>query len=85
MVGINSRTMVVNTTGVAVKLPWLDNVPALLQTWYDGQEFGNAVLDVTFGEVISSRKLPITYLRENERTKCFSNFLVDSFEPEEVD
>ena len=85
VVNVNANTIVVNTTGVAVRLPWLNEVPALLQTWYGGQESGNAVLDVIFGEVNPSGKLPISWPREYEHTACYGNFGMDSFETEEVD
>ena len=85
VIGVNPKTIVVNTTGVAVRLPWLDEVPVLLQTWYGGQESGNAVLDVIFGQVNPSGRLPISWPREYEHTGCYGNFGMDSFESEEVD
>lgn len=51
---VNNNVIVVNTTGVPIELPWLDNVSALLQAWYAGQETGNAILDVVIGKVCPS-------------------------------
>lgn len=82
---VNANTIVVNTTGVAVEMPWLDNVPAVLQAWYAGQETGNAVLDVLLGEVNPSGKLPISWPRKYEHTACYGNFGLDSYDSLQVD
>jgi len=82
---VNPNTIVVNTTGVPVELPWLDNVPALVQAWYAGQETGNAILDVLIGDVSPSGKLPISWPKKYEHTGCYGNFGLDSFESREVE
>ncbi len=57
----NPRTIVVMTTGVPMQISdWESGVPAVLQAWYGGQEQGNAVADIIFGNVNPSGKLPIT-------------------------
>src|SRR5207253_2257751 len=40
---------------------WLDSVKGVVETWYPGQEDGNAVASVLFGDVNPSGKLPITF------------------------
>jgi beta-glucosidase len=59
----NPHTVVVLKTGSAVFMPWLDKVPAVLEAWYPGEEDGNAVAAVLFGDVDPSGKLPITFPR----------------------
>lgn len=81
----NPNTVVVITTGVPVELPWLDQVPAVLQAWYGGQETGNAILDVLLGDVNPSGKLPISWPSKNEHTSCYGNFGLDSYESREVE
>ena len=56
--------IVVNMTGSAIDMKWLDetsNVRAILQSWYPGGEGGLAVARVLFGEANPSGKLPITF------------------------
>ncbi|KAG4442810.1 hypothetical protein IFR05_001691 [Cadophora sp. M221] len=81
----NPLTIVVNTTGVAVTTPWIDDVPAFLQAWYAGQESGNAIFDVLFGEVNPSGKLPISWPKEYEHTAVYGNFGMDSYESRQVE
>ncbi|PVI06078.1 glycoside hydrolase family 3 protein [Periconia macrospinosa] len=85
VVAANPNTIVVNTTGVPVELPWLESVPALIQAWYAGQETGNAILDVLLGEVCPSGKLPISWPKKYEHTGCYGNFGLDSFESRSVE
>ncbi|MDE6339168.1 MAG: glycoside hydrolase family 3 C-terminal domain-containing protein, partial [Muribaculaceae bacterium] len=61
---VNPNLVVINLTGNAYSMPWLDKVPALVQGWYIGSEAGNALADVIFGDVNPSGKLPITFAKE---------------------
>ncbi|NTE87993.1 glycoside hydrolase family 3 C-terminal domain-containing protein [Agrobacterium rubi] len=58
---VNTNTVVVLQTGGPVEMPWLDKVQAVLQMWYPGQELGNAVADVLFGDVEPGGRLPQTF------------------------
>ncbi len=57
----NPHTIVILKTGGAVLMPWLDSVPAVLEAWYPGEEDGNVVADLVFGDVNPSGKLPLTF------------------------
>lgn len=59
----NPRTIVVLQTGGPVVMPWLDDVSAVLQMWYPGQELGNAVADVLSGAAYPGGRLPQTFPR----------------------
>ncbi|WP_344065974.1 beta-glucosidase [Microbacterium pumilum] len=57
----NPRTIVVLTSGAAIQTSnWESGVPAILQAWYGGQEQGNAIARILFGDVNPSGRLPIT-------------------------
>ena len=64
----NPQTIVVLKTGSAVLMPWIDKVAAVLEAWYPGEEDGNAVARVLFGEVNPSGKLPVTFPAAAEDT-----------------
>ncbi|HTD23867.1 MAG TPA: glycoside hydrolase family 3 C-terminal domain-containing protein [Terriglobales bacterium] len=57
----NPHTVVVVKSGSAVLMPWADQVPAILEAWYPGEEDGNAVGAVLFGYQNPSGKLPLTF------------------------
>ncbi len=50
-----------------------ENVPAILEGWYLGQETGTAVADVLFGKVNPGGKLPITFPRSVGQIPCYYN------------
>ena len=57
----NPHTVVVLKTGSAIFMPWMSQVPAILEAWYPGEEDGNAVAEILFGDANPSGKLPITF------------------------
>jgi beta-glucosidase len=57
----NSNTIVVLINGTPVAMPWLDEVPVVLEAYYPGQEGGDAITRVIFGDVNPSGKLPETF------------------------
>ncbi|MFN8527699.1 MAG: glycoside hydrolase family 3 C-terminal domain-containing protein [Anaerolineae bacterium] len=70
----NPNTVVVLNTGSAVTMPWLDQVAAVVHAGYPGQEAGNAIADVLFGEVNPSGKLTQTYPARLEDSSSYLNF-----------
>src|SRR6185312_1683727 len=68
----NPRTIVVLATGGPALMPWLDQVPAVLESWYGGQEQGNALASILFGDVTPSGKLPVTFPRGDSDTPVSS-------------
>ena len=59
----NPHTIVVLETGGAVLMPWVDQVPAILEAWYPGIRGGEAISEILFGDVNPSGHLPLTFPR----------------------
>lgn len=70
----NKNTVVVVNTGSAVEMPWADQAAAIVQLWLNGQEMGNALADVLFGDVTPSGKLPTTFPVRLEDNPAFINY-----------
>jgi len=71
----NPRTVVVLSGGAAVDMrPWIGKVPAVLQTWYLGQEAGTALASVLFGAENPSGHLPCTFDRTIDENPAFRHY-----------
>jgi len=72
---VNPKTVVVlNAGGAADVSAWIDEVPGLLHAWYSGEEGGNALRDLLFGDINPSGKLPISFERHVEDDPAFDNY-----------
>lgn len=56
----NKNTGIILISGNGVAMPWLNKVPALIQSWYLGSEMGTATANVISGKVNPSGKLPFS-------------------------
>ncbi len=61
VVAANPRTVVVVNSGAPVLLPWATEVPAVLLSWFPGQEAGNALADVLLGASEPGGRLPVSW------------------------
>ena len=57
----NPNTVVVVQAGAPITMPWLNQVGAVLDTWYPGQTDGTALADLLYGNADPSGHLPITF------------------------
>lgn len=57
----NPHTIVVLHTSNPVSMPWLDKVAAVIEAFYPGQEAGNSIARLLFGDVNPSGKLAMTF------------------------
>ncbi len=71
---VNPNTIIVLNTGSPISMPWLDKVAAVLQGWFTGQEAGNAIADVLFGDVNPSGKLPQTFPMRLQDNPAYTNY-----------
>jgi len=70
----NKNVIVVNQSGSPIAMPWINDVLALVQAWYGGNETGNTIADVLFGDVNPSGKLSMTFPVKFEHNPSFLNF-----------
>jgi beta-glucosidase len=71
----NKNTVVViNAGGPVIMSRWIGQVPALLDMWYGGQEGGNAIADVLFGEANPSGKLPVSFVKQLKDSPSYGNY-----------
>ncbi|NDV55104.1 glycosyl hydrolase [Parabacteroides sp. 52] len=61
LIKVNKNMAVVLISGNAVAMPWVNEVPSVVQAWYLGSEAGNAIASVLVGDVNPSGKLPFTF------------------------
>ncbi|MFS1297683.1 glycoside hydrolase family 3 C-terminal domain-containing protein [Streptosporangium longisporum] len=57
----NPATVVIVNSGGPVDLPWREEVPAVLLSWFPGQEAGHGLADVLFGHAEPGGRLPTTW------------------------
>lgn len=52
---------------------WADRVAGILVAWYPGEQGGNAIADILFGDTNPGGKLPITLVKSMEQLPGFDN------------
>lgn len=71
---VNKNTIVVNCSGSPITMPWVNDVSAILQAWFPGQEAGYAIADVSLGKVNPAGKLPVTFPKRIKDAPTYGNF-----------
>ncbi|MFH1369050.1 MAG: glycoside hydrolase family 3 C-terminal domain-containing protein [Elusimicrobiota bacterium] len=72
---VNKNTVLVLINGTPVQMDkWLDKVSGVIEALYPGQEGGNAVADVLFGDVNPSGKLPVTFPKQLDDVARYTPF-----------
>ncbi len=67
--------VLVLTSGSALSVNWEnENIPAIIQAWYPGEEGGNAVADVMLGDYNPAGRLPITFYRSANDVPPFEDY-----------
>ena len=67
--------VLVLTNGSALSINWEnENIPAIIEAWYPGEEGGNAVADVLFGDYNPAGRLPVTFYKSANDLPDFNNY-----------
>ncbi len=69
----NPNTVVVINAGSPVTMPWLDDVAAVMQIWFPGEELGDVLADVLLGVAEPGGRLPLTIPARLEDTPAFAH------------
>jgi beta-glucosidase len=71
----NKHTIVViNAGGPVVMSKWIAHVSAIVDMWYGGQEGGNAIADILFGDANPSGKLPVSFVKQWKDSPAYGHY-----------
>jgi beta-glucosidase len=76
--GTGKPVVLVLLNGSPLAVNWeSENLPAIVEAWYPGQEGGRAVAHVLFGDVNPAGRLPLTFYRGVEDLPAFTDYSMD--------
>ncbi|PWY79113.1 beta-glucosidase J [Aspergillus heteromorphus CBS 117.55] len=70
----NPNSVVVIQSGTPVSMPWIGKAKALLHAWFGGNECGNGLADILYGDVNPSAKLPLSFPVRLQDNPSYLNF-----------
>ena len=70
----NPNAVIVIQSGTPVTMPWVDQAKSIVQAWYGGNETGNGIADVLFGDVNPSGKLSVSFPRHLSDNPSYLNW-----------
>jgi beta-glucosidase len=74
---LNPNTTVVFINGSSISVNWIaENVPAIIEAWYPGEQGGNAIADVLFGDYNPAGRLPLTFYKSVDDLPPFDDYEV---------
>lgn len=79
VVATGTPTVVVLFSGSALSVTWADeHAAALLHAWYPGEEGGNAIADILFGDAEPEGRLPVTFYRSVRDLPPFEDYAMEN-------
>ena len=73
----NPNTIVVLVAGSSMAIGWMDqNIPAIIDAWYPGEQGGTAIAEVLFGDYNPAGRLPLTFYNSIEDLPAFNDYNV---------
>ncbi|MEW6202206.1 MAG: glycoside hydrolase family 3 C-terminal domain-containing protein [bacterium] len=77
VIAANPKTVVVLINGSPLSINWISgNVPAIIDAWYPGEQGGNAIADVLFGDYNPAGRLPFTFYKSVDDLLPFDDYEV---------
>ena len=71
----NPRTVVALISGSPLSINWIhENAPAVIEAWYPGEQGGNALADVLFGNTTPAGRLPVTFYKSVQDLPPFDDY-----------
>ncbi|KAI9371250.1 glycosyl hydrolase family 3 N terminal domain-containing protein [Aspergillus egyptiacus] len=70
----NPNAVIVIQSGTPVTMPWAHKAKSILQAWFGGNECGNAIADILYGNVNPSAKLPLSFPVRLQDNPSYLNF-----------
>ncbi|KAK9311756.1 glycoside hydrolase superfamily [Lipomyces starkeyi] len=70
----NPNTVVVVQSGTPVEMPWISKAKAIVEAWYGGNETGNGIADILFGDVNPSGRLPLSFPVKVQDNPAYLNY-----------
>jgi beta-glucosidase len=68
-------TALVLINGSPMTIGWADeNIPAILEAWYPGEEGGTAIADVLWGDYNPAGRLPVTFPKSLDQLPPFTDY-----------
>jgi len=65
-------------TGSALAVKWEDeNLPAIINAWYGGQDAGTALADVLFGDYNPAGRLPVTFYASDNDLPPYEDYSIE--------
>ena len=71
---VNPKAVIVNQSGTPISMPWANQAGALVHAWYGGNETGNAIADVLFGDTNPCGKLSLSWPRLLSHNPAYLNY-----------
>lgn len=75
---LGKPVVLVLTSGSALAVNWeSENIPAILQAWYPGEEGGSAIADVIFGDYNPAGRMPVTVYKSVDDIPAFDDYKME--------